>query len=290
MNAARQWENRVLASRAQKIQPQGKIWSTMAQWYDSWVRHNDYVSKTLPILLPFIHSKSRILEVGPGTGAFTIPLAKHCSSLLAVEPAEGMQKALHRNLDQQHISNVHIIPLRIEHALGTLSQQEPFDLTLASFALYDVENIVPVLKTLRERSARVAILLGTGEQPEWSCSLYRFSSNQHVFSPQLDCLQPLLIELGFIYNVNLIPCSCNYVFPNEHSMLEWWTKKLRTPRNLLPQLKAALKTLSTKQNGVIGIYSQRTAALVTIEGEYASLPSLFIEKNRVSRENLFIGR
>lgn len=285
MNPSEEWKLRVLASRAQQ-QPQQQIWSKMAAWYESWVLHNDYVDQTLPYILPFISPESRILEVGPGTGAFTIPLARCCAGLVAVEPAPGMRDALQSNLDRNLLSNVCIHPDCIENSLRLLSHMGPFDLTLASFALYNVEHILPVLEELVDHSSQLIILLGTGESTDWSRSLYeQFVNAPHAVPPQLDYLQPLLTETNLQYELQLLDCSNNYVFPDEGAMVDWWADRLRIKTEQYLHLQAALESLAEKRNGSIGIFSRRTIALVTIQGRYAKIPSSFMQEKRLPQLN-----
>ncbi len=267
MDALEQWKERVLASRAERMQHLQEIWDRMPAWYESWVMYNDYVEKVLPYLLPLIHQHSIVLEIGPGSGAFTIPLARHCKQILAVEPSPGMRTALEANLLNHSLANVQIHPDRIEDSLDWLAQNHPFDLAFASYALYDVEDILPVLNALQENTSSLMILLGTGETSEWYRELRRqLGREPHAVPPQLDCLQPVLEQAGIDSQVHLLQCTNNYVFLDEKALLDWWMDTLHLEANQRGQLSAALEPLTEIKDGFTGIFSHRTSALVAIPG------------------------
>lgn len=271
MDPTCEWADRVLASRAERMQHQQEIWDRMPEWYNSWVEHNDYVEKVLPHLLPLIHQHSSILEIGPGTGAFTIPLAHHCKQLSAVEPSPAMRTNLEANLRKHSLSNVQIHPARIEDSLQWLAQHDPFDMVLASHALYDVEDVLPVLQELIRHTNSLLILLGTGETPDWYRDLRRkLGTAPHTVPPQLDCLQPVLSHARISSKVHLIECTNNYVFQDEKAHLDWWMDKLNLEANDQRRLEAALDPLTEIKNGLSGIYSHRTNALVKIQGKNIS--------------------
>jgi SAM-dependent methyltransferase len=52
----------------------------------------------LPRLLKVVGPAARVLEVGPGSGAFTLPLAAAVREVAAVEPSPAMRSVLNRRL------------------------------------------------------------------------------------------------------------------------------------------------------------------------------------------------
>jgi len=267
MNALEQWRERVLDSRAERKQHRQEIWDRMPEWFDTWVEHNDYVEKVLPCLLPMITQHSNVLEIGPGTGAFTIPLAQHCRQILAFEPSPGMRTALEANLRNHSMANVQVHPDRIENSLQRLDEYGPFDLIFASYALYDVDYILPVLQALINHTSSLMILLGTGEPSEWYRDLrQQLGKEPHTVPPQLDCLHPILAQAGIKYKVHPIECANNYVFRNEEVLLDWWMDNLNLGANQRSRLAAALEPLIEIKDEFTGIYSRKTNALVEIPG------------------------
>ena len=74
-----------------------------------------------------------VLEIGPGTGVLTRPLAASCGTLMAVEKDEALAAALSDTLKKEHITNVRIIPGDI---LKILPELEAYDKVVANIPYY----------------------------------------------------------------------------------------------------------------------------------------------------------
>lgn len=86
------------------------------------------------ILKP-IHS---ILEFGPGTGNYTLPLARRCARVVTIEPSEAMQEYLRRRLEQEGLMNVETQLGRLQDGVGAT---EKFDGALVIGPLYYVRDL-----------------------------------------------------------------------------------------------------------------------------------------------------
>ncbi len=56
-----------------------------------------------------ISSETKVLEIGPGLGALTIPIARRAGSVVAVEKDRRLIPLLQEELEQEEISNVQVI-------------------------------------------------------------------------------------------------------------------------------------------------------------------------------------
>lgn len=81
---------------------------------------------------------SRIVEFGPGTGHYTLPLARRCETVVAVEPSAKMREHLRDRLRREGIDNVEVRAGLIE--AGT-DPSESFDGALAIGPLYYVRDL-----------------------------------------------------------------------------------------------------------------------------------------------------
>lgn len=88
---------------------------------------------------------SRIVEYGPGTGHYTIPLARRCARVVAVEPSAEMREHLSERLVREGIDNVEIRPGFVEDGAGS---GERFDGALVIGPLYYVRDLEATLSTL----------------------------------------------------------------------------------------------------------------------------------------------
>ncbi len=264
MSALEEWKQRVADCRNARQRPDEEMWQRLARWYDEWVAHNDYVDVILARILPYLGRSTRVLEIGPGSGAFTIPLASRVRELVTIEPSLAMREVLESNLAQAGLSNVRIIPERAEEGLESLGG--PFDLALAAHSLYNISSIDDVLQSLVALARRTVVLMGIGEQSTWYRALHRrFKREDRIPSPHLGHLYPLLLDLGVCADVEVIWVSSNYVYETEEDLLDWWSYHLHLDGDRRTTLRSALLALAERRGDGIGIYDRRRVALVTID-------------------------
>ena len=244
-------------------------WQRMAPWYDNWVQHNDYVDIVLPWLLDRLEPDARVLEIGPGTGGFTLRLAPAVREIVAVEPASAMRDLLTRRLSAANITNVHVVPRRIEGALDALDGH--FDLAFASYSLYDVEAIDAVVTGLSRVAHNVVALMGTGEPTAWRQALCpRFNATDRIAPPQVGPFCRVLLEMGIRADVEILTSSSNYVHDSEEMLVEGWMRRLHLDEERRPELRDALLEVAERRDDKCGIYGSRRMALVSIEGQRAT--------------------
>ncbi len=262
------WKQRIIACRRQRSKTDSEQWDRTAGWYDSWVLENDYVDRVLPYLQKALPIDARVLEIGSGTGAFTLPLACAARGVLAIEPSQRMREHLNDNLQAAGLSNVTLLPDRIEESLPDIQGYGPFQLIFASFSLYNILDIDLVIDNLLPLTWHLMILLGTGAPSIWSQDLYRrFTGEERVIPPQLDLLYPVLLEMGLYADVRIFNASQNYLYASEQALIDWWIERLKLPSSHRRELQEALRPLISKRDGQVGIFQKRTMALVDIDRE-----------------------
>ncbi|MBV9455846.1 MAG: class I SAM-dependent methyltransferase [Rubrobacter sp.] len=79
-----------------------------------------------------------ILEFGPGTGNYTVPLARRCTRVVTIEPSETMQEYLRRRLEQEGLTNVEARLGRLQDWVDT---SDKFDGALVIGPLYYVRDL-----------------------------------------------------------------------------------------------------------------------------------------------------
>ena len=98
---AEAWANRVshYGLRA-NLDRQGvaseRFWDNFNGWSE-WQKNNNYPGRLLERIIQFVAPDDRILEIGAGSGAFAIPLARVCKMVTAVEPSPGQVTRLNEN-------------------------------------------------------------------------------------------------------------------------------------------------------------------------------------------------
>jgi len=266
MTALEKWQAQVRACRNDRPEGEEHVWQRLAQWYDDWARYNDYVALVLPRLLARVNHESRVLEIGPGSGAFTLPLARTVKQLVVVEPSSNMRYVLEHKLGELGITNVCLVPRTVEEGLAELDGE--FDLAFASHSLYNVEPIDQVTHDLSHLSRLVAILMGTGDTQSWQRDLYvQFWGKPRVPSASFREFYPMLMEMGVYADVEILPTSSNYVYESEDALLAWWQRQLGLDDTRRNELRAALARIAEHRDDHVGIYSVNRSALMWIERE-----------------------
>jgi SAM-dependent methyltransferase len=266
MKALQDWQAQVSACRQARQRRDETVWRKLADWYDTWVKHNDYVELVLSRLPIPLEAETRVLEIGPGSGAFTLPLASTAREVVALEPSSAMRQVLERKLAKAGLTNVRIIPECVEKGLNDVDGS--FDLMLASHSLYNVEPIADVIRALVSLSRHTVVLMGIGEQPEWYRRIHRrFRGRNRMPSPHLRHFYPVLLELGVYADVEVVWASANYVYESEEALVDWWAHHLHLNGDHREALRVALLPYAERRGDDIGIYERRRMALLTIDSK-----------------------
>jgi SAM-dependent methyltransferase len=257
------WQARIDACRRARPESVETVWERLAIWYNRWTAYNDYVSLVWPRLSGLMGPAARILEIGPGTGAFTIPLAQSAGDIVAVEPSANMRAALRANIEAAGARNIRVVGQRVEDAVEELAG--PFDLALASHALYDVRDIDMLIERLLRLASHTVILMGTGDRREWERDLHRrLTGKDREPSAHFGDFYPALLEMGIYADVEILPTSYNYVYDSEEELLDWWAHHYSVEVDN-PVLRTALTERAERRGETIGLYDQNRTALIAID-------------------------
>jgi SAM-dependent methyltransferase len=86
-----------------------------------------------------------VLEVGCGTGNYTVPVAHHCAKTVAVDASPEMLRYTRERLDREGLSGVET---RLERLPGGLGEARSFDGTLAIGVLNYIKDIEGAMRSL----------------------------------------------------------------------------------------------------------------------------------------------
>jgi len=90
-------------------------------------RHDDL----LDFVLGRIGSEDTVLDIGAGTGRWSIPIAHIAKDVMALEPSKDMLKTLRENVDAAQLNNIQIKPCLWEKA-----EVDPHDIVVCAHAMY----------------------------------------------------------------------------------------------------------------------------------------------------------
>ncbi len=150
--------NRLVAKRMQGMRADRTEdqWKDLAEYYDEWCRLTNYPGKILDRVLSFLDRDFRILEIGPGTGAFTIPVAEHVKEVVALEPSGAMINVLERKINEKGIDNIRIIKSGLEEAES--EKIGKFDIVLAAYSL-GVRDFRTAIEKMNSFSGKYCIII-----------------------------------------------------------------------------------------------------------------------------------
>jgi hypothetical protein len=136
------------------------------------------------------------LEIGPGTGALTFPLARRVAHLVAIERSLPTVAFLRERLAQADLTNVEV---RREDWVetGTNSLQGRFDLVVCSHFLWQVANLEAHLHKMERASRRLcAVIQPAGRTPlvaeTWTAATGRAYDGR--FEPDADVFLYLILR------------------------------------------------------------------------------------------------
>lgn len=130
-------------------------------WYDGWFYARFIDAENNPLrdrVLSFIEPESTAIDVGCGSGGFTLKLARHCREVVGVDVSGKMIAAARKRLAKSGLANLAFLHL---HA-GGLSEALPrrFDYAVLSFMLHETPPAerLQILREVRRAAGRMVIL------------------------------------------------------------------------------------------------------------------------------------
>ena len=144
-----------------------------------------------------------VLDVGAGTGRYTLPIARFAGAIIAVEPSEDMSGRLADDAAAAGIGNITILPTGwLESAATT----DVADVVLCTHVLYPHADIEAWIRSLDAR-ARVAVVLELmadwAEPPVLLALWERLHGEARIPQPTYFDVYAVLHEMGIPANVEV---------------------------------------------------------------------------------------
>ena len=169
------WE----AEFAAREQSQGKrlrddkaelaFWEELAPRYDERHRLNEEVPGLLDYLRQAVGSGGFVREIGPGTGNFTVPLARSAARWEGIEFAPPMQREVEKKVRREGLTHVRIRSGKWED----IAVDEPADILLAVNSLYRMEDIAAAFAKMLATTTEKLILVRTLQYYKSAADRYR---------------------------------------------------------------------------------------------------------------------
>jgi len=224
--------------------------------YDEMLRYSGYPGEILRRVSSFIPSGSIFLDIGAGTGAFTIPISRKTRRTVAVDPSPHQIAVLLEKARSEGLQNITTVikpwsNVEIEE-LALQENPDGIDYSLAAYSLFD-EDIEPFLQKMIDVSGRgTFIVFRAGEFDP----IGEFAYGKRC-SADYSCLCHILSDMGYQFNVEifkrdyLLPVSC---------VLKQYRFSKRTPSELLGYLEESGRLIN-KDDSSWAFFSNMDALL-----------------------------
>jgi SAM-dependent methyltransferase len=201
-----------------------------ARWYAQALSYSSYPQKALERIIPRLSGINSLLDVGAGTGALSLPLARVVKRVSALEPSVAMARVLERKAARQGLENVRII----NSAWGEAKLARHDALLIAS-----VPSVLDDLgKFLKEAAAVVNkaffLIQGAGgeEHKFFFEQLYPLIFKRE-FTKRGDYLNTVmrLRQLGVLADVEIFSYRFDQKFKDMEEAVDFWKEHLGVAGN-----------------------------------------------------------
>jgi SAM-dependent methyltransferase len=249
-SAVQRW-NEILDARAQQMDAAyARLGRTSADFWERRARGFHRSTKDTIGSDPFylrlrdiVSLQTSVLDVGAGTGRFSLALAPQSRLVTAVEPSAAMLDFLRQDAAERRLSNISFVQSTWQEAPEDLQA----DIVICSHVLYPIRDIVPFLAKLQTATRQGCyIYLRATHVDAALAPLWRhFHGDERRMPPGYIHALDVLYEMGIYANVEVVtlPPSLRYpsldvavteiseqlILPNDektrgalHDLLEGW--------------------------------------------------------------------
>lgn len=230
------------ARRAALPSPPADRWADRAADYDRRVRAcppdaSNPVWHLLRSLLPEPAASATVLDIGAGTGRWTLPFAAAARRVTALEPSPSMRARLEENVARAGLRNVTVLPAAWPAAVP------PHDLVLCAHAMYgapDIARWIAAMNAAARAACAFYIRAPTPDDPLSAVSLAAFGTPHAV--PDLQMALPVLAALGIQPEIHPEPPGAHpaRVHPTRAAAEAWAVQRLHLPPEHHPLLRRVL--------------------------------------------------
>jgi 2-polyprenyl-3-methyl-5-hydroxy-6-metoxy-1,4-benzoquinol methylase len=178
----------------------GDIWADRAVAYREgvkrrWMRPDS----SREFILSKMDPELTVLDIGAGTGSWSILLSPRAKHVTAIEPSESMIRVMNESLTAEGISNVSIV----QGSWPDVSV-EPHDFSLCSHAVYAYPDLAAFIRKMVACTRRMCFMLLRAP----SIDGVRAEAARHIWgqpldSPNFTIAYNILIQLGIYANVQM---------------------------------------------------------------------------------------
>jgi FkbM family methyltransferase len=257
-SAVHRW-NEILNARAQQMDAAyARLGRTSADFWERRARGfhrstKDTISHD-PLYLrlcEIVGSQTSILDVGAGTGRFSLALAPRVNHIIAVEPSEAMLDFLRQDAADKDLRNISFLQTTWQEAPDNLQA----DIILCSHVVYPIKDIEPFLSKLQKASLQTCYLYVRATHIDaLTADLWRyFHYDERCMPPSYIHVLDVLYEMGIFANVEIVSLPSSLRYPSIDVAVTEMTEQLILPgdEKTRGELRALLEGWLVEIDGVL---------------------------------------
>src|SRR5579875_730269 len=217
--AVERWQELIRARAAQMDAAYARLGRTSADFWDrrarGFHRSTRESAASDPLYLRLreqVTPQNSVLDVGAGTGRFSLALSPFVRQVTALEPNASMLQYLREEIEAGGITNINVLRSTWEEAPDDLRA----DIVICSHVLYPILDIVPFLKKLHAASEQACFIylratsIDVLTAPFWQ----HFHGDERRLPPGYIHALDVLYELGIYANVEVVATSFELTYPS----------------------------------------------------------------------------
>ena len=229
--AMERWQA-IIDARAQQMDAAyARLGRTSADFWDRRARGfhratSDTIARD-PLFLKLrtqVTPQTSVLDVGAGTGRFSVGLAPQAQHVVAVEPNATMLDYLRRDASEQKLTNISYVQATWQDAPDDLQT----DIVICSHVLYPIRDIVPFLAKLRAATRRTCyIYLRATQIDSLTAHFWRhFHGEERCLTPSYIHALDVLYDMGIYANVEIVTLPPTLRYPSLDVAVEEMVEQL----------------------------------------------------------------
>ncbi|WP_432408993.1 class I SAM-dependent methyltransferase [Wukongibacter sp. M2B1] len=215
------WQESILSKddynvrRALDDSIESKFWEELAPKYDSRETLYDYAPKAFDKLLSIIGKNKTIIEIGCGTGKFTLPIASHSKSVLAIDFSKDMLSVLEEKLEDYNISNI-----ITKHGKWEEVQIDDADVIFNVNAIYRMWNIKDSLLKMNAHAKEKVVLVWTLQRSLFDSLFVEMGISGVRTMSDYIYIQNILYGLGIDANTEFLTITKPVIYESKEQIYE----------------------------------------------------------------------
>jgi SAM-dependent methyltransferase len=257
-SAVQRW-NEILDARAQQMDAAyAHLGRTSADFWERRAHGFHHSTKDTVNRDPFylrlcekVSTHLSVLDVGAGTGRFSLALAPKVDKIIAVEPSEAMLDFLRLDAADKDLRNISYVQTTWQAAPDYLQA----DIVICSHVIYPVRDIQPFLLKLQNATLQGCyVYVRATHIDALTAGFWRhFHHDERCLPPSYIHVVEVLYEMGIFANVEIVSHPPSMRYPSLDVAVSEMTEQLILPEDekTRVELRALLEEWLVEKDGVL---------------------------------------